>query len=138
MLPVVQQQAAGALARQIRRAAPQIARVATWQQQKSSGSISSAVAAISSPASDASVNPNARVLPDEEGHLPHVSVLLREVLNNLNHMPIKVRLRPLGHHSPQVTLSVSSMVTAHSSRKDCINHVLHAAQPALVPGQLDS
>lgn len=28
---------------------------------------------------------------DEQQHTPHVSVLLQEVLHNLNHMPIKVR-----------------------------------------------
>lgn len=28
---------------------------------------------------------------NEQEHAPHVSVLLQEVLHNLNHMPIKVR-----------------------------------------------
>eukprot|EP00878_Enallax_costatus_P033767 GHUV01037322.1.p1 GENE.GHUV01037322.1~~GHUV01037322.1.p1 ORF type:complete len:201 (+),score=25.92 GHUV01037322.1:218-820(+) len=89
MLPAVQQQAAGTLARQIRNAAPRFARTANWQQLQRYGGTNSAQAAISSPLLATSINAVPGVL-NEQGQLPHVSVLLREVLDNLNHMPIKV------------------------------------------------
>ena len=92
MLPLAPQQAAGAFARQIRCIAPCVARSHAFHGS-SLLSAKHREAGRSSAAPPAAITDQPGVLPDEQGNLPHVSVLLNEVLSNLNHMPIKVSAR---------------------------------------------
>lgn len=103
MLPLAHQQAAGALARNIRYVTSHIAHVSSSTQPsaRSSNRKSNSSVISSTTASAAAAVPG--VVQDEQGHLPHVSVLLQEVLENLNHMPIKViNISPSGCGLPSL------------------------------------
>jgi hypothetical protein len=94
LLQTATHQAAGSLARRLRCITPHVAHNDQWSKARcsthaatSSSSAPSAAAAAAAAAAPAAATEN------EQQNLPHVSVLLQEVLHNLNHMPIKVRPR---------------------------------------------
>lgn len=87
MLPLAHQQTAAALARNLRHVSPHINVINSWPHRTPSSQ--QLQRAVGSTASSAATAVPAAAL-DEQGNLPHVSVLLQEVLENLNHMPIKV------------------------------------------------
>jgi hypothetical protein len=93
LLQTATHQAAGSLARHIRCITPHVARREQW----GSASTTTHAATTSSSAPGAAAGAAAAATPaaaaeQEQQNLPHVSVLLQEVLHNLNHMPIKVRM----------------------------------------------
>jgi hypothetical protein len=82
LLPPATHQAAGSLARRLSCVRPHVAYHNHYN-----------IAICSTHAGSSSSNAPAAAgaAEQEQQNLPHVSVLLQEVLHNLNHMPIKVR-----------------------------------------------
>lgn len=89
LLPPATHQAAGCLARRLSWITPHVASHNHLNRAKCSSHAGSSSIHASVSAAAAAV-PAAAAAEQEQQNLPHVSVLLQEVLHNLNHMPIKV------------------------------------------------
>ncbi|KAF6246279.1 MraW methylase family-domain-containing protein [Scenedesmus sp. NREL 46B-D3] len=95
LLPSATQQAAGTLARRLSCLSSHAVHRGEWSRTRCCNHAASSISSSSISISSSSSSPAATaMLPaaadQEQQNLPHVSVLLQEVLHNLNHMPIKV------------------------------------------------
>jgi hypothetical protein len=87
LLQTATHQAAGSLARRLRCITPHVAHNEQWSRARCSTHAAASSSSVPSATAAAAPAPAAE---HEQQNLPHVSVLLQEVLHNLNHMPIKV------------------------------------------------